>query len=153
MTATFRKLALSAIFAVSTVGTLTMTSCNKDPETKVCNSGYFGANCDSTFADKYLGTYSVSETKDGAANPPSFSCTISRSTSEPAKSIVISNFGNSGVAITATVDNSGNIIVPVTNITTTKTTSGTGLLTGKNISLTYTISGSATIYVDAMTRL
>ena len=150
--ATLRKVALSVLLSVSAFSAVTMTSCTKD-STKVCNSGYYGANCDSTFADKYLGTYSVTETKDGAANPPSFSCTISRSSSEPAKSIVISNFGNSGVAVTATVDNSGNITVPTTNITTTKTTSGTGLLTGKNISLTYTISGSATIYVDAMTRL
>jgi hypothetical protein len=152
MTTAFRKLALGAFLSVSALGTLTMTSCKKD-DPKVCNSGYYGTNCDSTFADKYLGTYSVSETKDGAANPPSFSCAITRATAEPAKSIVISNFGNSGVAITATVDNAGNITVPITNITATKTTSGTGILNGKNITLTYTISGSATIYVDAMTRL
>lgn len=152
MTTQLRKLALGAFLSISALGAVTMTSCTKD-STKICDLGYYGASCDSTYADKYLGTYSVTETKDGAANPPSFSCTITRSSSDPAKSIIISNFGNSSVAVTATVDNSGNITVPTTNITTTKTTSGTGLLTGKNIALTYTISGSATIYVDAMTRL
>lgn len=152
MTTQLRKLALGAFLSISALGAITMTSCTKD-NAKICNSGYYGANCDSTYADKYIGTYSVTETKDGAANPPSFSCTISRSSTEPAKSIIISNFGNSGVAVTASVDNSGNITVPTTSITTTKTTSGTGVLSGKNITLTYTISGSATIYVDAMTRL
>ncbi len=152
MTSTLRKLALSAFLSVSAIAAVTMTSCNKD-EPKVCSTGYFGSNCDSTFSDLYLGTYSVSETKDGAANPPTFSNTITRSSSTPATMITISNFGNSGVAISATVDKAGNITVPITNITATKTASGSGVLSGKNITLTYTISGSSTIYVDNMTRL
>lgn len=56
MTATFRKLALSAIFAVSTVGTLTMTSCNKD-EPLVCTTGLTGSDCKTEVRASYYNSY------------------------------------------------------------------------------------------------
>lgn len=148
---TLRKLALGAFLSVSALTTVTMTSCSKDD--KECATGYTGKDCDSTYTDRYVGIYSVAETADGVANPPNFTCTITKSSATPATMITIANFGNSGVAISGTVDNNGKITIPVTNITGTKTTSGSGTLNGKDIVLTYTISGSSIIYVDAMTRL
>lgn len=148
---TLRKVALGALLTVSAFSAVTLTSCNKSDSS--CATGYTGSKCDSTYSDKYVGVYSVTETANGAANPPSFSCTVTKSSTTPATMITISNFGNSGVAVNGTVDNLGTITIPTTTISGSITTSGSGTLTGKNISITYTISGNSTIYVDAMTRL
>jgi len=146
-----RNIALTSFLAVAAFSAVTFTSCKKDDSTG-CPTGYTGAKCDSTYSMKYLGLYNVTETANGAANPPAFSCTITASSTTPTTGIVISNFGNSGVNVTASVDNNGNITVPTTPITATKNTSGNGVMTGNTITLNYTISGSSTQYQDIMIR-
>jgi hypothetical protein len=58
MTATFRKLALSAFLTVSAIGTLTMTSCNKD---ETCDAGYEGKDCATEVRAKFLGTWTAND--------------------------------------------------------------------------------------------
>ena len=55
MTATFRKLALSAFLTVSAIGTITMTSCTKDP--KVCTTGLSGSDCKTEIRASYYNSY------------------------------------------------------------------------------------------------
>lgn len=145
-----KQFAFAAIIAVAGTSSVFMTSCKKDDSG--CPSGYTGSKCDSTFSDKYIGNYNVVETKNGAPNPPAFSCIITKASTSPATSIVISNFGNSNTSIIGTVNNSGNITIPSTPLGS-KTVSGSGVLNGNIITLTYSISGDAAVYVNAMTRL
>lgn len=60
MTATFRKLALSTFLTVSALGTITMTSCNKEDE--VCSTGYSGSNCKTEVRNSYYNSYKGSGT-------------------------------------------------------------------------------------------
>jgi hypothetical protein len=149
---TLRKVALSALLTVSAFSAVTFTSCNKSDS--ACATGYTGSKCDSTFSDKYVAAnYNVSETKDGVAFPPTFTCSVTKASTNPATTVTITNFGNSGVAINATVDNIGNITIPTGTAIGTHTITGSGVLTSNNITFTYTLSGGTSIYVDAMTRL
>jgi hypothetical protein len=145
-----KNFAFAAMIAVAGTSSLFMTSCKKDDDG--CPSGYIGSKCDSTFSDKYLGNYNVTETENGTPNPPAFSCSITKASSTPATTIVISNFGNSGVAVPATVNNSGNITLQSTTVGS-RTITGSGLLTGTSIQITYAISGDNSVYVNTFTRL
>ncbi|MES2479557.1 MAG: hypothetical protein V4561_10740 [Bacteroidota bacterium] len=55
MTATFRKLALSAFLTVSALGTITMTSCNKEDE--ICATGLSGKDCKTEVRASYYNSY------------------------------------------------------------------------------------------------
>ena len=137
MTATFRKLALSALFAVSTVGTLTISSCNKDPEP--CAVGYEGSDCKTLSSAKFVGTYAVTEDCGG-----SYNMTITTSSTTPT-SIIFSNLGNFASAtpavVTASADQSKLTFTNATDAQGRKFT-GTGTMTGTSLKVNYTVTYS-----------
>jgi len=140
-----KNFAFAAMMIIAGTSSVFMTSCAKFEER--CPSGYTGSKCDSTFSDKYLGNYQVVETKDGANNPPVFNSSITKASSTPATTIVISNFANSGVAVPATINNADKITLQSTAIGG-RTVTGSGSFAGIGIHITYKISGDTSIYTN-----
>lgn len=140
MTATFRKLALSAILAVSTVGALTMTSCTKD-EPLVCDTGYEGTDCKTEVRTKFIKSWNAEDT------PPSgskllYTCPIATSSSSITSVIISKSFAD------GTFDNNINATISGTTITISPQIpdgdgykiEGNGTLANGKIQWTYTIT-------------
>lgn len=138
MTATFRKLALSTFLTVSALGTITMTSCNKD---ETCDAGYEGKDCKTEVRAKFIKTWNAEDT------PPSgskllYSCPIVSSSSSISSVIISKSFAD------ATFENNINATVSGTTITISPQVpdgdgfkvEGTGTLTNGKIQWTYTIT-------------
>lgn len=120
----------------------------------VCNEGFEQGTsglCDTESRVKFYGNYNVTETCGGAAD--SYSSGISAG-SDITK-VNISNFGNSGLNVSASVDGS-NFTVASQTITVngnSVTVTGTGTISGTTVTLNYAGSGGATFNcVATMTR-
>lgn len=132
MTATFRKLAFAAFLSVSALGTLTMTSCNKD---ETCDAGYEGSDCKTLSSAKFVGTYAVTEDCGGSYN-------VSITAASTATSVIFSNLGNFAVAtpavVTAAANGNSLNFTDATDAQGRKFT-GTATLSGKNLTVNYTV--------------
>lgn len=104
-----------------------------------CELGYeqdAEGKCTIEEREKFLGTYNTTETCGGPSS--SYSNTVTSSGSD-VRSIVISNFGDSGVNAIADVDGS-NVTVRSFNVTINNVTtavSGAGSLNGNTITINY----------------
>lgn len=131
MTATFRKLALSAIFAVSTVGTLTMTSCNKDPEP--CAVGYEGTDCKTMINAKFIGAYDGNETC--TIGTDSYILTLTSVSTDNMK-LTITNLYNDATTLNCTITGSNEF--SISGVADGTTYTGTGTLSGSTLTIKYT---------------
>ena len=115
----------------------------------VCNDGYeLGATglCDTESRVKFYGNYNVSETCTPTANG-TYSSTIS--SGADITKINITNFGDSALNVSATVDGT-NITIPSQSLTVstpngpvTSSVAGTGSISGSIVTITYTSTGGA----------
>lgn len=141
---------LTAMLGVASM-TMVFTSCNNDECKDVvcenggtCNStdgscgcpaGYEGSTCAILSRDKFIGTYSGTETcTDGN---DTYGITISTN-SDPVK-FTISNLYNDNLIAIASADGNS-FTIPSQTAAAGVTASGSGTITGNNITITYTIS-------------
>lgn len=117
----------------------------------VCDDGYeIGASgvCDTESRAKFIGNYNVSETCGGPAD--TYSSGISNGTS--VTQVTISNFGNSGLNVTANISGD-ELTVPSTDLViggNTVTVSGSGTIVGNVLTLNYSASGAVSFSCTAV---
>ncbi len=119
----------------------------------VCDDGYeIGTSglCDTESRAKFYGNYNTSETC--STGNGSYSMGITAASGTDVTQISISNFGDSGLAATATVDGD-DFTVASTTLPNGVTISGSGTISGNTITLNYTGSGPVSFTCTAvMTR-
>lgn len=130
-------------------GTLVFTNnaCGCD-----CEAGYEGTSCETEQRQKFLSSYTVNE----ACNSGNYSYGVSVTTSSASiSSIIITNFGDYGVTVVATVDANGTGITIASQQTTISGTaatfSGSGQISGNILTITYTISAGGSSDTCTMT--
>lgn len=131
MTATFRKLALSAFLTVSALGTITMTSCNKDDET--CPAGYEGTDCKTLINAKFVGAYEGNETC--TIGNDSYTLTLTSVSSDNMK-LTISNLYNDATTLNCTITKSDEF--SISGVANGTTYTGTGTLSSNVLTIKYT---------------
>ena len=118
-----------------------------------CDTGYeLGASgkCDTEMRTKFLGTYNTTETCSPSSTG-TYSNTVTTSGSSVDK-IIISNFGDSGVNATATVNGTSLTVDPLTLGTLSVT--GSGSVSGTVITITYTAKeNGATVFTCTKTMV
>jgi hypothetical protein len=155
-----RRIALTALVAFTTFGTVTFTSCNPDEcKDVVCNnggtcneadgsctcaSGYEGTACETAWATKFTGTYSVTENCSLSGSVGPYSATIAASSTNNV-TILLSNFGNftTPVTINATVASTNTLTIPQQTVGG-KMFQGSGTYTNGILNITYSVSGTGT---------
>lgn len=137
MTATFRKLALSAFLTVSALGTVTMTSCNKDPET--CATGYEGTDCKTLINAKFVGAYAGNETC--TVGTDSYTLTLTSVSTDNMK-LTISNLYNDAITLTCSITKTDEFAI--SGVASGVTFTGTGTLAGNVLTIKYTGSDGTT---------
>jgi len=147
------KTNLFQILGVVAIGVLSFNSCTTDACKDVvcgqygecvdgdcvCDTGYEGVNCATEERAKFIAAYSVSE----SCTSGNYSYNITSATSATnVSTIVISNFGDYGVSVTATVAGSSLTIAnqSVTISGAAASFSGSGQLSGNILTITYTIA-------------
>lgn len=113
-----------------------------------CDAGYeigTDGKCDTEMRAKFVGTYNTSESCDGTATG-TFSNSITNS-GVNVSSIIISNFGDSGLNVTATVDGT-DVTVPATTLNvggTAYEVTGSGSISGSTLTINYQARTGGTI--------
>ncbi len=146
-----RILQILGVAAVTTIG---LVSCDTDAckdvtcdnggicvdGTCVCEDGYEGTNCETEERTEFIGTYNVTE----ACTSGNYTYSITATTSgTDVTSIIITNFGDYGVNVSATVD--GDNITIANQTVGGGTFSGTGQISGNVLTITYhVIAGAST---------
>lgn len=105
----------------------------------LCATGYEGTNCETEIRAKFLGSYTVSESCQSGNY--SFSLSIT-SSSAGVSNIIINNFYDIGINVSATI-NGNSVTIPNQTINdggVALTISGSGQLSGNILTLTYNIS-------------
>lgn len=152
----FRNIALGIIAAIGVFSTIIYMSCNKDKcgsttcqnggtcvgSTCSCPTGYSGSSCGTSWADGEIGTYdcSRSDCSPAVAGVNSWISAITRSSTDGGFTISISNFNNSNVAVTATVDSLNNVYI--TPASGTYGVSATGTYANDTLKLDFTTSAA-----------
>lgn len=137
MTATFRKLALGAFLSVSALGTLTMTSCNKEDDT--CPAGFEGSDCKTLINAKFVGAYTGSETCTIGSD--TYTVTLTATAADNMK-MTLTNLYNDNYNLTANITESNKFSISGTDKGVTFT--GEGTLVGSVLTIKYT-AANATI--------
>lgn len=143
------KTRILQILGVAAIATIGMTSCEVDACKDVecgdngtcvdgdcqCDTGYEGTDCDTEERAKFIGTYNVTE----ACTSGNYTYSITTATSASGiTTIIISNFGDYGVNVTATVNGSN---LTIANQTVGGGTfSGTGQISGNILTITYNVT-------------
>lgn len=126
------------VFAAMTA-MVSVSSC-----TKTCDAGYEGSDCKTEVRSKIVGTYSVSETCS-TTGPASYSVTISKSSSDVLKVLIVPFGGYPALTGTATVD--GTAVTVTAQTVGSYTFNGTGTIVngGSSLSMSYSMTiGSTT---------
>ncbi|MBA3829822.1 MAG: hypothetical protein H0X33_12855 [Taibaiella sp.] len=136
----FKHITITALTVVGLFSAVLYTSCSKS----------------TTAPDAaYLGAYSTTETCNPSVTQPTFSNTIT-SSSTSNSTIVISNFGASGNSVTGTVSGNSVTLSPTTFNTSTGgsyTVNGNGTLNGNILTIYYNFSnGVSYTCTDVMTK-
>ncbi|MCB9186308.1 MAG: hypothetical protein H6601_06125 [Flavobacteriales bacterium] len=146
------KTRILQILGVAAIATIGMTSCEVDACKDVecgdngtcvdgdcqCDTGYEGTDCDTEERAKFIGTYNVTE----ACTSGNYTYSITTAASGSGiTTIIISNFGDYGVNVTATVKNDNSSQLVIANQTVGGGTfSGTGQISGNILTITYNVT-------------
>lgn len=154
------KTRLFQILGVAAIASLGLASCEvdncKDVEcgtngtcvdgTCVCDAGYTGTNCDTEERAQFLANYSVSESC--TSGNYTYSIEVGTSSTDVTK-VIISNFGDYGVDVVATVNGSS---LTIANQTVGGGTfSGSGQLSGNILTITYSVTAGTSTDSCTMT--
>lgn len=143
-----RNIAFAAIMTIGAFSAVTYTSCNKDEckgvecanggtcinGTCSCPTGYEGALCDVLSRDKFIGTYTGSETCD--AGTDNYTITISAN-SDKIK-LTLTNLYNDNYTATCTMTGTNSFSFSGTQSGVTFT--GTGSLATTQLTVNYSLS-------------
>ena len=112
-------------------GTCTNNKC-------VCTTGYSGNSCQTAWTDQFVTTYNCTraDCSPAVVGVNSWQSAITKASSNSGYTLAISNFDNSNIAQTATVDSAGNI--SITPAAGTYGVSAKGAIVGNTITLNFT---------------
>ncbi len=143
------KTRILQILGVAAVATIGMVSCTTDACKDVdcglygtcvegdcvCDTGYEGVNCDTEERADFIGTYNVTE----ACTSGNYTYAITVTTSATGvTSVIITNFGDYGVNVNATVN--GDNLTIASQTVGGGTFSGTGQISGNILTITYNVT-------------
>lgn len=103
----------------------------------ICDDGYeedAEGLCNTEWRAKFLGIYNIAEVCDGSPTG-NFSSTITSSSQDVTK-VIISNFGDSGVAVTCDITGPDRLSIPSVSIQG-KSVTGSGTISGNTLTITY----------------
>ncbi|MFN4080513.1 MAG: hypothetical protein ACK4NS_06400 [Saprospiraceae bacterium] len=106
----------------------------------VCDDGYeedAEGKCNTEWRSKFLGIYNVAEVCGGSPSG-NFSSSVTVSSQDVTK-VIISNFGDSGVAVTCDITGPDRISVPTTTVQGLSI-SGSGTISGNTLTISYSSS-------------
>lgn len=114
----------------------------------VCNAGYEGADCATEQREKFIATYNVNE----SCTSGNFTYAITGTTSSAdVTTIILTNFGDYNVNVTATVNANGTSITIPSQTVGGGTFSGSGQLSGSILTITYTVTAGTSTDTCTMT--
>lgn len=148
-----RNIALATALTVGTFSTVLYTSCNKDECKNVvcqnggtcvsgtcqCTTGYEGSKCETISADKFVGTWGVTETCGSTASP-SYSVTITKDPTAVNK-VIVKNLGNYGCTVGGEIQWNGLVNAAQLTVNDSKCSyqmNATGNYANGKITFTYT---------------
>ncbi|HXS36422.1 MAG TPA: hypothetical protein VN721_06955 [Flavipsychrobacter sp.] len=162
----FKQIATTSFLVIAAFTTVTYVACNKDKcggttcqnggtciENKcVCSTGYNGSDCGTSWSTEYTGTYSCTQTCRPSTTPGTWTSSVTTYANSAEDTVVISNFGNSGMNVNAGVDSSNHIyILPSDNAGNTGNGSGSYNTSNNTLTINYT-SGGGVVCTMVMTK-
>jgi hypothetical protein len=119
-----KNISLTALLSLAMFGTVTFSSCSRDECKDVvcqnggtcdetdgsctCATGFEGDLCQTRVADKFVGTWTATETC-GGVNQPSYQVTITAAGSATPSQILLANLGNYNCTVGGNITFTGNV--------------------------------------------